>query len=952
METGVAAAPPHSLVRVRGGALMLFTALCISLPTDAQHLLPVLLWLVPSLVLFKVPQLATSLVKRVLDPLFVQAVSEVTGMHHADLLRGKKGHLNASHILNKVVQLTLTYMAGRGVAKLIAGGASSTSPSSEKTQRKNAADAFAPLSDAVVCARVLAAAEDAQCTPSPARLRGAAHSRVQASLFATTTSVALRSFLYHVLGQSSRHAPVTLYVPGLLTAPWTTHLVPALQDVHRRYGARIVGYDLFVDAQRYEVDLDHLRHQEKVSHTTHSARRSSPTSVEAVALKASATAVNAAPRTTAVLLLASVRGRRVHNRDAAFEFAKCRGWQVVELSVPTLPPNAADLVDCAAQGVAQVLRAHSAQTSAQTFAATTPDMRITAFDDAGMHGGAVVHLCVSDQQLLTHMQSECQVGLADLTGSAAVVESTAASPARGHADRLRALSTTTADFTMRSGEYLTQVWLPWAGKLYSAVRADGLSLLPMAQRVQTSLAASQRILIDLLPHLSFAAPQRVTRLLAGVAPQGLAPSPAMIDDGNTNSNPSGVTAESTVEERTTVVSEPLAPLSDVAATPSLPAKEAESFSTSSTETDKVSAGAGEFSPPALLSSEGGGISWASGALTSWMARLPTADTATPATASADAELVRNTPAEWRIRLRWTALLMATYAAGVTQETGAAARTAAPLARHRDSHLRDVCAAAFVSLWSFVTQLPPWVAAVSAEAADALQCGSCVEVAPTAVLLRVAAPASASEVAQLLRDGAAVDARAVSARVWGGETGTGGSSTPLGNTAFTFEESVVMSGCERAAAVSNELLYVPLSPAVGATARAAILRVLWDVVPRAGNTAKTQKHAGGLTTASPSSTPMRQTLSRLYRSYLSSQTTAAEDASERQQSGVKFRPLQPCNADVDVAERDAERARRVLFRNAKAAVTAVALPPSFVTDAATSLVVPLKSAVVAKLLSKL
>ena len=966
---------------------MLFTALCVSLPREAQEVLPAFLWLLPFLFFFffEGPKLTTAVAQRTLKPLFLKAVAEVTGSQAK--LAQWKANTYISKLLDTCVRLTLTYVAGKNVAKFLAGA----SPSSSKGRRAPADD-LASLDDTALCERVLSVAGQSLPARSPASLRSFSNpsdARVCATLFATTTPVALTSYLRHVLACAG-HGLVTIYVPGLLAAPWTSHLLPLLRRVQRQHGAHVVGYDLYIDAHHYEVDVRHLQQlaqQQQCSDLSGSSR----TRLSAGSSKAASTAVPPAPTPaldSTVLILASLRGRSVHNRDAAVEYAKSRGWQVMELCLPTLPPQAITMTTTA--------DSNSAVTAAAANLALhiAPDIHITAYDDAGMYGGAVVHLCVNDRRLLARMFDECQVGLAEVASRAAsgtpkrrAARSCSKSSTRDKSSVLpmlhsTALVTTVTDLGARSSEFLINVWLPWSSRLYYALQAEAeaSALRRVRATAQQSWILMTRFLTETLPMVPFTAQQRIMSLLPGRALQdrlhalagksaedsvnscaatAAAAAAAAAEAVGSQNDASRSVADATVEQRTTMITQPLPPLDLLPPTP--PARQSsqqqqEAASPASTQRAEASKEKEEQKVPLLPSADaegaestidgrGGGNS----ALMSWMPQLPKPGAATAA-GPKEAKVV-NTPAEWHIRLRWTALLLATYGDGIT-----GAGVAAPSLPPSSPAANDVCAAAYVSLWSFIAQLPPWVAAVSAEGEESPANGwNCVEVAATALLVRVAYPASSRAVAQLLRDEADVDARAVSTYAWQADSARqikSNAATTTNTTShqcvFHFEDAAVMPGCPHAAALAEELVYLPLAPNMATAVRGAVLRVLWEKVPHAYDSVKAHRRADG---APPH---VLKTLRVLNRAYMTDTPDLVRSDGERPQGTrkSKYHPLRLDTDNLGFSAQDVEQAQQLLFRSAQSAAAAAVMPPSFVTEAATSLVTPLQNSVVQRLLSKL
>ncbi|KPI85248.1 hypothetical protein ABL78_5701 [Leptomonas seymouri] len=929
--------PRHRLENVKGGALMLFTALCISFPQSVQDLLPVLLRLISFPIPFKILQLNSAFVKWVTERLLFKAIANAPGCQET-VMRWKKGSRTAQ-LLAKEWQLALYYyLWAKTLAQMLKSPPSST-------MNQTPADHLAPLSDAVLCDRVLSAVEQSVPARPPTSQRTTSivsGARVSASLFATTTPVALKSYLHHVLEQSE-HETVTIYVPGLLTAPWTRHLVTLLRRVERQYGAQVVGYDVCVDAQRYAVDIHHLHVLAERPTTTRAASSSS-------------SSLSPAASTKAILMLASLRGRPVHNRDEVFQFAKSRGWQMVELCVPTLPLDAVNPMEGANA------QAHSAVTIAAAATpafCSAPDLRITAFDDFGMYGGAVVHLCVHDRRLITRMLSECQVGLSDSVGAGTSPtpekKAFGSSSNRSGDHRVKgaalcslpsAALTATTDFATRSSEFLTHISFPWSSRLYHALKAEAASRLQAGARMQQSLATTGYVLTQTIPSLALAMRQNVMRLLPRGASRRTAPTMKGGEEGNVEDAAEAAVGaqrsntDASIEQRTSLITHPLPPLDLLP--PPAPQLHGAITSADKQKEPKVKEEDPQPLLPSSLATEGAiGMG---GALTSWMSWLPRLDS-TKAAVAAEAEAFVNTPAEWRIRLRWTALLLAAYSSGFSGPT-------LPLVQPSPN---DVCVAAYVSLWSFVAQLPPWVEAVSAENEKSLQsqgvgsCGdggcSCVEVASTALLVRVAKPACPRKVAQLLCHEAAVGARAVSERKWEECGAATSAATPSSRACnFQLEDGLVMPGCPNAVALVKELLYIPLAPAIDVRVRSLVLRALWEEVPHADDAAKTPRRTDGVPDK------VARTLEMLYESHLSHASAVQKSRGEAKlgETGEpKYRPLRPRNGNLGVSKQDMERAQQAIFHNAQSMAEAAVVPPSFLTDAAT-----LKMGVVHNVLSKL
>ncbi|CBZ29920.1 conserved hypothetical protein [Leishmania mexicana MHOM/GT/2001/U1103] len=777
----------YPLVRVRGGASILFTALVSSLPPPAQVALRRVLLAIPVMAVAKVQRAAVLMfARRVLLPLLTDAFPAVYGALEGVTLNASSATLIAA-LSHAVVAYSLAekLKADRAASLAFTTGSAACLLSEEEHLRRllgSVVDAEAPsLPSAQLSVQRLA--------PT------AAAPRMCSEFFSTTTPVALKAYLHHVHTRP-RASHVTIFVPGLITAPWTTHLIPLLRDVFCRQGTAVVGYDICADAEHYDVDLRRLHdwiRQERQSTAGSSALPPAPSA--------------ASP--CGVLVLASIRGRRVRNGDKACVFAKMHGWQVVELCVPTLPLDAVD--DLNPQRRPQWVRARQSQ-RATSF--VRPDVRLTAFDDAGMYGGAVVELCSSDNSLLLYMKSQCQPGLVESGVNGAVVQAKVCNSPRLTAavtPRMLPSSAVNATLDAASGtsELITKVWCPWARRLCAAVWSEAHMLH------QGSVAALRRFPTQAFPKVPLRAQAQLRRLLlprrGGVSTTG---------NGNAPGGPlHHVSASTPVEHRTTYITTPLAAVS-LLTEPQPPAA----------------------SPVGTGSNRGG------------TETLTLTKTTSPAGAAAAAlmapeEALTNWAVERRIRLRWSSLLMSlTFAAAVGTS------------------------AAYLSLWSFVAQLPPWVVAVSAAddgetARGERRSSCCVEAFATALLVRVACPASPRAVAEVLRDEALVDAAAVRPRAWDSLAAT---PNPAGEEALKFEDAVLFPGCDQATRLSEELLYLPLSPELPVSARAAMLRVLWNKVPHTVDAASASVHSSWLErrkAACALSAHVQATVNSVYQMYL-------------------------------------------------------------------------------------
>lgn len=748
---------------------MLFAALISSLPPPAQVALRRVLLVIPVMAVAKVQRAAVLMfVRRVLLPLLTDAFPAVCGALEGVKLNSSSATLIAalSHAVTAYSLTEKLMKADRAASLAFTTGTTACLFNEEEHLRL--------LLGAVVDAEAPSLPSALLSAPRPALTAGAP--RMCSAFFSTTTPVALKAYLRHVHARP-RASHVTIFVPGLLTAPWTTHLIPLLRDLFCRQGTAIVGYDICADAEHYDVDLRHLRDR---------IRQEPRSTAESSALPP----VSSAASPFGVLVLASIRGRRFRNGDKACVFAKMHGWQVVELCLPTLPLDAVHELN--PQRRPQWLSARQVQRATSS---VRPDVRLTAFDDAGMYGGAVVELCSDDNALLLHMKRQCQPGLVERPVDGAAGQAKARNfprPAAAVTPRKLPSSAVSATLGAASGasEFITKVWCPWARRLCAAVWREASMLHPGAVTAQEAVAALRRFPLQTSPKVPPRAQAQLRRLLS--------PRRGGVSTTDNDSAPGDasrhVSANTPVEQRTTYIKTPLAAVSLFA----------------------------EPQPHAASPVDVGSDRGDKGSLT-------VAKTTSPARAAAAAlmapeEALTNWAVERRIRLRWSSLLMSlTFAAGgaprVASDAAAAVGTSA----------------AYLSLWSFVAQLPPWVVTVSAAddgetARGERRSSCCVEAFATALLVRVASPRA---VAKLLRDEALVDAAAVRPRAWDSLATTPNSTV---EEALTFEDAVVFPGCDQATRLSEELLYLPLSPELPVSARAAMLRVLWDKVPHAGDAA--------------------------------------------------------------------------------------------------------------------
>ncbi|CAC9531507.1 conserved hypothetical protein [Leishmania infantum JPCM5] len=796
----------YPLVRVRGGAAMLFTALVSSLPPPAQVALRRVLLVIPVMAVAKVQRAAALMfTRRVLLPLLTDAFPAVCGA-----LEGVKLNSSSATLIAALSRAVIAYSLA---AKLMKADQAASLAFTTGT-------AACLFSEEEHLRRLLGAVVDAEASSLPSALLSAprpaptaAAPRMCSAFFSTTTPVALKAYLRHVHARP-RASHVTIFVPGLLTAPWTTHLIPLLRDLFCHQGTTVLGYDICADAEHYDVDLRHLHDR---------IRQERRSTADSSALPPASSA--ASP--FGVLVLASIRGRRVRNGDKACVFAKMHGWQVVELCVPTLPLDAVH--DLNPQCRPQWVRARQVQCATSS---VRPDVRLTAFDDAGMYGGAVVELCNDDNALLLHMKSQCQPGLvvSSVDGTAGQAKArNSPRPAAAVTPRTLPSSAVNATLDAASGtsEFISKVCCPWARRLCAAAWREACTLHQGSVTAQEAVAALCRFPLQTFPKVPLRAQAQLRRLLSprrgSVTTTG--------DDSASGSASHHVSANTPVEQRTTYITTPLAAVSLLAA------PQPHTASPVGTDSDR------------------GGEGYLTVEKTTSPAR------AAAAALTAPEEALTNWAVERRIRLRWSSLLMSlTFAAGgaprVAGDAAAAVRTSA----------------AYLSLWSFVAQLPPWVVAVSAAddgetARGERRSSCCVEAFATALLVRVASPASPRAVAELLRDEALVDAAAVRPRAWDSLATTPNSA---GEEALKFEDAVVFPGCDRATRLSEELLYLPLSPELPVSVRAAMLRVLWNEVPHAGDAASASVHSSWLERSKATgalSAHVQATVNSIYQMYL-------------------------------------------------------------------------------------
>ncbi|CAM40670.1 conserved hypothetical protein [Leishmania braziliensis MHOM/BR/75/M2904] len=765
----------HPLVRVRGGATMLLAALIGALPPPAQVVLRRALRVISVMTLAKVQRTAVlMLARRLLLPLITGAFPTASGAFKPAKLNSSSATLieALSHAFTVYSLAKKLIKADRGDSFVFTAATAACLSSEEGP--------LCRLLGAVVGTEALSLSS---ALPSvPPSVSTAAPPRMRSALFSTTTPVALNAYLRYVHART-RASHVAILVPGLLTAPWTTHLIPVLRDAFRSQGTTVVGYDICADAEHYDVDLRHLRD------LIRQVRRST-------AKPCALSSASSAASLTGVLVLASVRGRSVRNGDEACVLVKMHGWQVVELCVPTLPLDAVHDLD--PKHRPQWMRKRQAQC---TTLSVRPDVRLTAFDDAGMYGGAVVELCSDDSALLLHMKSQCQPGQVENRGGDAVWQTKARSYPR---------LTATLDAVTGASKFIIKVWCPWAHRLCAVAWQEAGMQHQGTAMAQEALAMLHRFPTQTLPRVPLYAQAQLRRwLLRRRGGTGTTD-----DDGISGVASHRVSADTPVEKRTTYITHPVA-------------------------TDSVQGGKKSLT---VVKSESS-------------ARIAAAALTAPE------EMITNCTMEWQIRLRWSVLLMSpTFSSDsaprVTSDAAGATRTFA----------------AYLSLWSFVAQLPPWVVAVSAAddgetARGERRSSCCVEAFATALLVRVADPASPRATAELLRNEALVEAAAVRPRAWDSLATARDAS---GVEVLRFEDAVVFPGCAQATRLSEELLYLPLSPDLPVSVRAAMLRLLWDEVPHAGGAASESVHSrqpGCSRAAGALSAHVQATMNSIYRAYL-------------------------------------------------------------------------------------
>ncbi|KAG5495079.1 hypothetical protein JKF63_02132 [Porcisia hertigi] len=802
----------YPLVRVRGGAAMLLAALVGGLSPPAQVVLRRALWVISLMTTAKVQRTAVLIfARRLLLPLLTDAFPTVPGAQNPG-----KTQSSSATLIKALVRALVVYSFAEKLLKAHRGASSMLT----------AATAACMCNEEELLRRLLVAVADADArslssmqrwvTP---RATTTGSPRVYSAFFSTTTRVALKAYLRH-LHSPPRTSRVTIFVPGLLTAPWTTHLLPLLRDICSRQGTAVVGYDICVDADHYDIDLRHLRHlilQKRRS--TADSHASPPPS---------------AMSPTGVLVLASIRGRRVRNGAEACVFAKMNGWQIVELCVPTLPVEAIQGLEPQPRPLWMGL-----QQAQRSMPSVRPDLCLTAFDDAGMYGGAVVELCSGDSALLAHMKSQCQRGQVESGHDGTTRQTRMHQPSYPSAAvTLRtlpfAVASATLDAASGTNESIDGVWCPWARRLCIATLREADMLRHGSVAAQEALVALRRFPGQALSNLSVSAKTQVQQFFS---PRKS--SPQQSNDGSGGGGPPGgvahsVSAEAPVEQRTTYITSPLPPL---AAVVSLAAQRTPANSPINNANNQ-----GMKESPTLAKK-----------------KLP--DRAAPRAWTASEGALTNGAVEWRIRLRWSFLLMSQ-----TFGTGGVPRVA------NDASFTTRTSAAYLSLWSFVAQLPPWVVAVSAADDGETVWGEhrsscCVEASATALLVRLAHPASPQAVADLLRDEALIEATAVRPRTWN-SVASAPDATAVED--FKFEEAVVFIGCAQATRLSEELLYLPLSPNLPLDVRTKMLRVMWDKVPHTRDDAHAPEHSHWRKRSTPtgaSSNHVQATLNSIYRTYL-------------------------------------------------------------------------------------
>ncbi|GET91863.1 hypothetical protein, conserved [Leishmania tarentolae] len=875
----------YPLVGVRGGAAMLFTALVSSLPPPAQVAIQRVLLIISAMTVARVQRTVVLMfTRRVLFPLLTGAFPTVFGA-----LEGVKLNSSSATLIAALSHAVIAYSLAQKLLKADREASFAFTKdfaacllSEEEHLRR--------LVGAVVGVEVPSLSSPLLSAPRPALM--GTPPRMCSVFFSTTTPVALNAYLHHAHARR-RASHVSIFVPGLLTAPWTTHLIPLLHDVFCRHGTAVVGYDICVDAEHYDVDLRHLRDlilQGRQS-TTESSAPPSP---------------SRAASPVGVLVLASIRGRCVRNRDQALVFAKMHGWQVVELCVPTLPLAAVH--DLNPQRRPQWVRARQAQCATSS---VRPDVRLTAFDDAGMYGGAVVELCSCDIALLLHMKNQCQPGFVeggvnDAARQAKTCNSFLPATAVTLCTLPSSAVTATLDAASGTSEFI-KVWCPWTRRLCAAALREACMLHQDSVIAQEALAVLRRFPTQTFSNVPLRAHTKLRRLL----------SPDKGGDKTTDDNSAPgdalhrVSASTPVEQRTTYITTPLAPVSLLTA-PRFPAAA------------PVGSGNNQGGKKSLM-----------------VAKTPSPSRASAAAPITPEEALTSCAMEHRIRLRWSSLIMSqTFSIGgaptVSSDSAAAVRTSA----------------AYLSLWSFIAQLPPWVVAVSAaddgETAQGERRSSCcVEAFATALLVRVFHPASPRAVAELLRDEALVGAAAVRPHVWDSLATTPNS---IREDVLKFEDAVVFPGCSQATRLSEELVYLPLSPELPVSVRAAMLQVLWNKVPNAGDAASASVHSNWLersVTVGALSAHVQATMNFIYRMHLPQvQRGHNGKVLSSTASTVNTLPnvIAQGHSGGNVSAEDAERVQQLLFNGVCSSVA----PPLSAGAALKSLAQTLLPAVVSSL----
>lgn len=599
---------------------------------------------------------------------------------------------------------------------------------------------------------------------------------------AVSTTAALHGFLEGLQsGISTVPAPVSVsaFIPGLLCAPWTSLLLPVLHQ----HDVEIIGYDILLDSVQLEVNMAHLMQQHKKTRC-------------------------GLEKKVQVLILATLRGRHFGNAPAARRYAKSNGWYVVELSVP--------VYSSLQQRSYLAMPAH--RSHSEYFATT--DVAITAFDDAGNFGGAVV-------ELHTHA---CL--------AAYVLRRCTTATGRDNEGSIPQQRQSSAEVSCSSAP----VWWSWVGHLCRAAIFETVLYYGTECYASRFTFSLQRLMesglstVLRLP-LPSSARKAATSETKETVPDTKSGVEANMNEPITSTNVSqkGESNETKGEENIVVITAPLPPLSHSCEAT------AEGCATTSPPENSPSKPSSDKDPANGRNSRNA-VRWPSLSFSiPSLCRESRSLSVSPFSSGEGLE-----QAEWRIRIRWMCLFL--------QSCGSYTQNAGPAIESAATSERQAADAAFLSLWSLILDLdgsatksptaplasltatlsdggsysPLFVA--SADSPDSKVPWDCTELSSSCVLLWHPTSNVVSSSIQVLQKNlqevAHVEAKIVSPISYTDYRTRDTTKSPV-----CFHEVVYFDDCIQARQVVKQLVYVPFSTTMSNDVREAVLR---ELVPASKN----------------------------------------------------------------------------------------------------------------------